>query len=500
MVAWLPWIALGAFAALWAARWPGFPLSLDPYYHLLIARQVVDAGGPLAYEWWELAPVGRPHLYPPLLHLLLALLLKIGLSPVAVIRLASVTLPVALLVSLYVVSRRLAGPSTALAALGAALTPFAFHLHCAITLAATVGMVELLWLFAALEERRPLAAGCLLGLLCYTHLGLPGIALIVLLSHAAVRGEAAWRALGRASWGLLLVVPWWLHLFRARPGLQVTARLENVGIEVMPVMLLAAAAGLGRCWRFKGTLTWFAACWAGFLALAPRHSYRWLNGEGMLPLLLLAGVGIERVVERAAQGRGRRRVAAGLLAGLVLLLAPALVRTDEGWDWRWPDAAPWHLMGSPLVIRKERDATFLAPPVRRLAAMAAAQTQPSEILWSNAPYALGLIAALAHRPMSSAMFNEVGPSRPFDPIAAAHLVVFFKVGRIPGWVSLTDLRPYALRPVAEDEVAILYRRSGGTAEGARPPQAAVPLAAAVAGLALLLGLCVWDFARGQVHS
>ena len=104
-------------------------------------------------------------------------------------------------------------------------------------------------------------------------------------------------------------------------------------------MLLAAAAGVWRCWRLKGALAWFAACGAGFLALAPRHSYRWLNGEGMLPLLLLAGVGIQRAVERAGQGRapqaGWRRMAAGLLAGLVLLLGPTLVRTDGGWRWRF---------------------------------------------------------------------------------------------------------------------------------------------------------------------
>jgi hypothetical protein len=189
-----------------------------------------------------------------------------------------------------------------------------------------------------------------------------------------------------------------------------------------------------------------------------------------------------------------------VLAGVGLLLAPTLVRTDAIWRWRWPDAAPFHLAGAPFVVRKERDATFLSPRIERLAAVVASHTEPSEILWSNAPYALGLLAALAHRPMSSAMLNEVAASRPFDPIAAAHLIVFFKLGRIPGWVNLADLRPYPLTRVAEDELVILYRHSGAT-EPARPPRAAVPLAAAMAGLALLLGLTVWDLTRaGQARA
>ena len=526
-LAWLPWIGLGAFVMLWLARWPIFPLELDPYYHLLIARQVVDAGGPMAYEWWEHAPVGRPHLYPPILHLLLAFLLQSGLSPVTVIRLASVVLPVALLASVYIAMRRLAGPSVALAALGAALTPFAFHLHCAITLAATLGMMELLWLLIALEEHRPAAAGSLFVLLGYTHLGLPGIALIVVTAHAVVRGGAAWKMLARAGWGLLLILPWWVHLLSARPGLQVTARWENMGIEIMPVLLIAVAAGLWRCWRLKGPFVWLIACWIGFLTLVPRHFYRWLNGEGMLPLLLLDGVGIEWAVHAWGAARwtfprietpSERRMVAGALAGIALLLSPTLVLTDVAapthphrlvsplresgrlhWQWRWPDAAPWHLAGAPFAVRKERDATFLSPHIERLAALVARQTGSSDILWSNAPYALGLIAALAHRPMSSAMFNEVAAGRSFDPIAAARLIVFFKLGRIPGWVNLEDLRVYPLTPVAEYEVAILYRQSG-VAESARPPQAVMSLGAAAAGLAFLVGLAAWDLGRQRVGS
>ena len=517
---WLPWIALAAFAILWLARWSGFPLSLDPYYHLLIARQIVDAGGPITYEWWEHAPVGRPHLYPPVLHLLLALLLKIGVTPVAAMRAASVALPVALLVSLYAAARRLLGFRIACAALAAALVPFVFHLHCAITMAATLAMIELLWLVVALEEDRVLAAGCLLGLLGYTHLGLPGMALIAVVAHAMIRGAAAWRSLARASWGLLLPLPWWLHVLGARPGLEVMARWENTHVEIMPVLLAAAALGLWVSWRERGRLAWCLASWIGFLLLVPRHLYRWLNGEGMLPLLLLAGVGLARAVEwcaasewpwwpRTTQTVPRwRLLAGGCVAAAVLVLGPTLVRTEDApstpppaagslrWQWRWPDAAPWHLTGGPGAVRKEIDSTFVSPHLERLVALVQAHTAPREIIWSNAPYAIGLVAALAHRPMSSAMFNEVGAARPFDPIASAHLVVFFKLGRLPGWVNLADLRPYPLTPVAEDEVAILYQQAG-VAQSARSSRAVMPLILAAAVLAVLAGLAAWDLARAR---
>lgn len=490
-LAWLPWILLGAFAALWAARWPSFPLALDPYYHLLVARQVADAGGPLVYEWWEYAPVGRPHVYPPVLHLLLAALLRAGLSPLAAIRVATVVLPVGLLTSLYLSARRLAGPAVALAALGIALTPFTFHLHSGITLAATLAMCGFLWLIVALEEDRPLAAGLLMALIGYTHLGLPVVALVAVISHAAARGLEAWRRLGHAAWGALLILPWWVHLATSRPGIRVTARWENEGVEVLPLLLMLAAIGMWRCVRERGRLTWFAAGFAGFLVLAPRHLYRWMNGEGVLALLLLGGVGLSWAVHRLPP---RRRGLGAALAAVVLILAPAGVRTDEGWQWRWPDAAPWHLLGSSHAVRKLMDATFISPQMEHVVADVQQWTQPDEILWSNAPYALGLVAALAGRPMSSAMLNEVGPARAFDPIRAAHLVVFFKVGDPPGWATHQDLAAHPLSLVAERELAVLYRQAG-VAERAKRPRAVLPLGAALAAFGLALGAVVWDLAR-----
>ena len=488
---WAPWTAIGAFAALWAARWPSFPLVLDPYYHLLVARQVADAGGPLAYEWWEHAPAGRPHLYPPALHLMLAALLRAGIAPLAAIRLATVILPVALLASLYLTARRLAGPTVAAAALAIALTPFTFQLHCGITMAATLSMCGLLWLMVALEEDRPLAGGLLMALIGYAHLGLPVITLATVIGHAAVRGPEAWRRLSRAAWGAVLLVPWWLHVAAARPGLQVTARWENEGIEVLPVLLIAGAVGLWRCVRQRGRLTWLAACWAGFLLLAPRHFYRWVDGEGVLALALVGGAGIAWALERL---RPNRRWMGWVLVGVALTMAPTYVRTGQGWERRWPDAAPWHLLGSSRVVRKPTDATLISPQIEQVVADVRRSTQPDEILWSNAPYALGLVAALAGRPMSSAMLNEVGPARPFDPIAAAHVIVFFKLGDPPGWVTRDDLARYGVTPIVERDLAVLYRQER-VPERAHPPKAALPLGAALAALGLAVGTAGWDLAR-----
>jgi hypothetical protein len=494
---WLPWVSLAAFTLLWAARWPALPLALDPSYHLFVAGQVADAGGPIGYEWWEYAPVGRPHLYPPLLHLLLAPFLRMGCAPLTVIRAANVVAVPALLLTLFLVARRLLTPTIGLACLWVGLLPLAFHLQSAVALAATLGMIELLWLMVALEEQRLIAAGLLFALLVYTHLGLPWIALVTMVCYGVLRPQRRQRLLMAGCLGLLAGLPWFWHLWQHRAALQMVPRYENVMLDVMPLVFIIAAAGIWRCLRAGGAFLWIPACWAGFALLWPRFLYRWLSGEGLLPVVLLAGVGADWLAQRIAQAARRpsRHAPLALVCG-VLLLSPTLATHGSTVRWQWLDSAPVHLLGVSRAHPRSLDAGVVSTAMESLARVVVAQSGPAEILWSNSPYALGLLAALAHRPTSSAMLDEVGPARALDPLAAAQLIVWFKLEPA---AQLTQAARDALHRVAEDELAVIFRRPAPV-DRARPPQAVMPLTMALSALALCVSLIVYDLGRPRQNT
>ena len=48
------------------------PFGDECWYHLAVARTIIEKGGIPLWDTWEFQPVGRPHLYPPLLHVLIA--------------------------------------------------------------------------------------------------------------------------------------------------------------------------------------------------------------------------------------------------------------------------------------------------------------------------------------------------------------------------------------------------------------------------------------------
>ncbi len=500
---WLPWVSLAAFSALWLAQWPAFPLFLDPYYHLLIARQVVDAGGPITYEWWEHAPVGRPHLYPPVLHLLLAGLLTLGCSAMTAIRLVSALIMPAVCTTIYLVMRRLYGPLIALAALWLAMLPFAWIIEGTGMLASGIALLELLWLMAAVATGRTVAAACLLALLFYTHLGLPWVAVASLVGWMALNAVRDRRKLLLiAGSGLLLALPWLAHVASHGTMLHVTRRAENQAFEFLPALYLLAVFGAWRCWKRAGSFRLLLGLWLGFSLMAVSFTFRWLSGEGVLPVILLAGVGLGDLAERVARRWSPQRgpwPALAVLGGL-LVISPSVLVNPTGAQIRWRDTGPFHLLQAPTALRKGMEITLHTPQTEQLARLVARLSQPGEILWSSLPYAGGLLAVLAHRPMSGAMFYEAPPAHAFDPIAAAHLIVWWKIDPLPGTPTLAQIRQrYPLDLVAEDQLAFVFRNPrAGTL--AHPPHAILPMGVAFVLLCVVLGFVVRDFRRPQGRS
>ncbi len=517
---WLATISLLAFSILWLARWPAFPLFLDPYYHLLVAQQIVGAGGPILYEWWQDAPVGRPHLYPPLFHCVLAGFLKADCSPIVAIRLMSVLVMPALLASVYLTMRRLFSPSVALASLWMAMMPYAWiHWVGGQTLASGIALIELLWFLVAVVERRLVAGASLLALLFYTHLGFPWLALASVAWAYGLKGLTDLRPLLHSTgWGTLLAAPWLIHLIRHLGRLHVTARTENDILEFFPLLVFLAVVGALQCWKRRGPARVLLGLWLGFCLMAYPYTFRWVSCEGLLPMSLLAGYGVEALSRRMTNHwprvpwLGIGLLSAGVAFAPAIEIGPSvpLSGTEPLSAWSrarpvslevlWPETTPFRLLGWGPREQSGSEIRLYGPLMAGLAHMVAGLTHPREIIWSNAAYAGGLMAVLAHRPMSAAMFYEVLPSSPFDPVAAAHLIVWFKIGSLPGIPTLPSLlQRYPLRLVAEDALAFLFRNPGAT-QLAQTPQAAIPLLVAFMLLCGLIGLILWDFHRTRGES
>ncbi len=163
-----------------------FPVYLDMPYHLAASQAFVRSGGVTTWDWWEFAPAGRPHIYPPFLHVTMSVPLQLGISEEAVGTFFSLMMFPLMMLSLWWMVRQLFSSRQAFYSCLLLLIPYTFFWQTAVTTAAALVLVLTPLIFLALERKRWVTPAILLAVCLYTHLvmgHLVALALFIYLLH-----------------------------------------------------------------------------------------------------------------------------------------------------------------------------------------------------------------------------------------------------------------------------------------------------------------------------
>lgn len=373
------------------------PWMSDTWYHLAIADQVVDQRGIPAWVDWDYAPVGRPHLYPPLLHVLLALLSLVTGSVISAGQVLAVLFLPASYIACWYAARWIFDSRTALVAVlvlsldfGNTLVELAYIPSCFVNILAPLLLVTLL-------TRRTWASIALLTLMLYAHLGIPYLAAFGLvlfgIKYPRYRSEVI-KVVGIA---LLFALPWLLRVWLHREW--IAGVTSNVGL---PMGLWKRIFSLQL---FNGVLI---GC--GLWGIRNLHKgraqeaiVRWLL-VGMLPLLFSYGgrytmhsaplwaIPAATVLVRLLPAGATWKRAAGLAAA-TLLPTPSLVPLTTT-----------HAMvllaakGRPLFGDNPRKSEAYLADCDQVTAWLRAHTTPHEIIHVNKEWIGDMIPLLAGRP------------------------------------------------------------------------------------------------------
>ncbi|MBI3323508.1 MAG: hypothetical protein HYZ95_03480 [Candidatus Omnitrophica bacterium] len=494
-----PW-ALGslgillAAAILSAAHWPAYPYFLDHYYHLAAAQGFRDAGGLVLHAFWEQAPDGRPQLYPPLFHLLSLPALQAGLHPITLARFWSwASFPLLLLVARAALVRILPSSRGVCLALAALAAPYSFFLGCVNYLPATLALAAGLGLALALHERRWLAGGLLLGLSFWLHAGFSGLLALAVGLFALFDPSRRKTALAALAIGAGIGAPWLIHMARHLSLLRIQPRGEERFLETPLLLLALSLPGLKICWDRGGTHRFFVALAVGFLPMLAAYRFRFLATQGLLPFLILAGITLEAVVERARAGWLRALVPVSILLGSFTL------QGSGGERWRW---IPADTMLSTLSGLQTQAPRSTAEPLyndrlmTELAGAVRERAGEEDLVFSNVSYVGGMLNVLTGRATTNQMLREMAERPLDDQIRPARVVVWLKSpagGASPGLGQA--VQRHGLRYAGETEMAYLYLNPSAAGRR-RKGAAAVPGWAASAAILLCVGTAAWDL-RGR---
>jgi len=214
----LDYVSLAIVSILAVLLWLGHskvvPMAPDGYYHALVARRIVQDGRIPLWDWWEYAPLGRPHLYPPLVHVLIALFsLPFNKDIVAGIRVLSVVLPSATFLSTWYLARWLFDSRRGLLAMLIVGIDFMFALLAWFGLPSILAnaLVPLLLVFFLSKRLWPAAITA--GLALYAHMGVSSLALLGLLMFALWHRAYLPLFIRTAGLAILFAAPWYGHIW-----------------------------------------------------------------------------------------------------------------------------------------------------------------------------------------------------------------------------------------------------------------------------------------------
>ncbi|MBN2329848.1 MAG: hypothetical protein JXR73_22090 [Candidatus Omnitrophica bacterium] len=228
----------------------------DHFYHMAVAQKILERGSIPLWDDWEFAPEGRPHLYPPLLHLLIAFFagapdrVLIGFSNIQMLLYPSA------LFAYWLLFRTWLRPSHAYLSLLILSMEFMFTMGCLIGLPAS--LVNAMWPFIllALTKKKNYAAMLLLAAAFYTHTGMPILISLALLVFGVWKRQFFLSSVFVVMGACILSIPWtlryyvfadWMHSGGA-PGYSVSsivARLLWLQI-INPLFIILAVWGFFR--------------------------------------------------------------------------------------------------------------------------------------------------------------------------------------------------------------------------------------------------------------
>jgi len=196
------------------------PVQDDDWYHLAAMRAFSERGF-TTHAWWQFAPPGRPHLYPPLLHLVGAA--GVRYTPMTLkdvndlYKIATYSIG---LLFMWLGVRLLHGPRVAfwfVVVIGSELTLFYPGAIMILPSSWVLFSIPLI-LWCALHKRWILGA-CLVTAGLYTHNGIPIVVLVTLALVGWRMPQTRKTLLAMAACSLVAYIPWLFHLAANRKAI-----------------------------------------------------------------------------------------------------------------------------------------------------------------------------------------------------------------------------------------------------------------------------------------
>lgn len=334
--------ALVVFVAVTSAlRWSSYPVFVDTYYHMAVIEGFRQAGGIVTQAYWEMAPAGRVHIYPPALHAAGYLLTCLGLTPRMFITFVSWAFYPGCMLTTWLWLRRIAGPRSALFAVVLLSGPATFFWNQSAHTANAAVLVAAPLSLLALKTQRYLICA----VLNFVTIGLHPMGLFLppaLVINTVLPRRNILAGFLAAAVPVLLYAPWLAHAWANRvllPEHRIGGAWSLGGHGVNLGLVMAVSAALAIPWLLlrRGSMLMLIGTVLGFAVVFPMgFGGRFFMFNVHWPLACMGGFGLGELMRRLEKPSCLHRIAQVASVGVALtalILFPSL-------DLRLPPPRP----------------------------------------------------------------------------------------------------------------------------------------------------------------
>ncbi len=270
----------------------------DTAYHLGVAQGFARASGVTIWDFWDSLPIGRPHNYPPLFHLLFADLLKTGLRPEIAVKLMIEFSVVGGMVFFSYGITKLSNARTAFWSVLFLALSIQFIRVSATVMPATIVIFMTPLLFYFFKERKWISYIAATTLMLYLHLFLPFVILLGLAIYIIIfEKKSFWITFKATVLALIFYSPWLIHILLSGfkyikyfdSNYEIT-RYQNFPQTNLILLILAIFSLISLIVKRKieNKIYFFLIISILFVVMAFFSTDRMLNGHLLVYLALLA--------------------------------------------------------------------------------------------------------------------------------------------------------------------------------------------------------------------
>ncbi len=440
-----------SFSVLQIFRFRVAPQFIDIYYHLLTAGGFLKAGGYSGWDFWQYAPYGRVHIYPPFFHIILAFLIKSGISGIIIAKFFETVMPSVFLLVVWYFIKKHYDNCLAFFVILTAISSFSFYLSLMNHVPATLAIIFGILAFDQMFRESLLRAAILLTLCFYTHIGVAWFLAFTFIFYGRINRQYGKKCFSILVSALILSMPiLFKQLVSLRYVKSIGLNLNEVNFSQIKIVDYILAF-LGVIFIFKMERKYFLFL-SLFLAslIFILYPYRLFSAEGYLPIILLSAVFLYHLHKKF-----EKKYLFVIAAIFILFISPTikldrpLGQNKTNFKLSFLDSA---FMGMQLA---RGESVWFPRQYLQTAKMILANSEEGDIIYASIDFMGVALANLSGRPTANALLPEIKSFRKFDPYASSKIIIFAKDDDLETVNSIVNF--YKFEKIGESELFILFK-------------------------------------------